>query len=336
METMHLLKTTQDIQRFVRINLSVMRESFLPYEVDARNKFLVPYLGSELHDELLNLYNQSEYPGWATTQAKQGILDKVLYFAQNALAKFTMYLAAPHMDLHLSEMGFVVTHSQNAAPASAQRVENARNAFLEGGYDNLETLLRFLESKHAAIDSYKDSEAFVLEFSNLINSAGEFDSIVPISKSRLNFIALRSELQDIKNLVIEPAISPELFAQLVDQKRSLSLCPDNKKLLALLQKAMAYMALANTMDESNALSHLSPMLTSNKKDVFSRATLKQAKERLLGYGRNYLAGAKKLLDKYPEKYPLYKNSEQFAQSDRSRPYENQEGKVFIFGQPALD
>jgi hypothetical protein len=331
----HLLGKTEDIQRFVRINISVLRESFLPYEADARQKFIIQYTGIDLHDELLDLYNDKVYPLWADSPVKEGILDKLLHHCQNALAMFTIYQAAPHMDLHLSEMGFVVTHSQNAAPASAQRVKAAVDAALSQGYDRLETMLRFLEKYHSHIPSYKDSEARVLETSNIINSATEFDQIVPISKSRLRFIALKPEMRNIKKLVLEPLIGSELFSQLVEEKNSLSLSPENLKLLKMLQPALAYMAVANTMDESNAHIHLSPMLSGNTAKALPPNTVLSAIDRFRDYGRNYLSGALKLLQLHPDNYPAYKNSKQYVDNQKNKPFENTDSPVFIFGQPSF-
>ncbi len=332
----HLLKTTEDLQGFVRINLSVLRQSFLPYEFDAQHKFIARYLGQELHSELLLLYNGDEYPGWADSEYKKGVLRQVLYHCQNALAMFTMYLAAPHMDLHLSEMGFVVTHSQNAAPASAQRVKTAVDAFLDQGYDRLEVMLRFLEKHHGVIASYGDSDAYVLENAGIINSAAEFDQILPLSLSRIRFIALRQEMQSIRKLVIEPIISEEFFSELVEQKQKLELSQDNKSLLSLLQHAMAYMAVAGTLNESNAHYHLSPMKGEGKDKALSRETILAAADRFAGYGRNYLAGVKKLLRKHPDKYPTYKHSQQYHAESKNQAYENTESKVFVFGQPSLE
>ncbi len=332
----HLLKTTEDLQGFVRINLSVLRESFLPYEYDAQHKFIARYLGEELHRELIALYNEDAYPDWADSEHKKGVLRQVLYHCQNALAMFTMYMAAPHMDLHLSEMGFVVTHSQNAAPASSQRVKTAVDAFLNQGYDRLEVMLRFMEKHHSVIASYTDSDAYVLENASIINSAIEFDRILPISLSRLRFIALRPEMHNIRKLVIEPIISPELFLELVNQKQKLELSEDNKSLLSLLQHAMAYMAVASTLDESNAHYHLSPMKGEGKGKAFGRDAVLSAADRFAGYGRNYLAGVKKLLRQHPDKYPTYKHSKQYHAQSKSQAYENTESKVFVFGQPSLE
>ncbi len=337
METKHLIKNTQDFQKFVRINQSVLQASFLPYELDARNKYLLPYIGKQLHDELIDLYNESQYPDWADDDTKKKILDNVLFCCQNALAKLTLYIAAPHLDLHLSEMGFVVSSTTNSAPASAQRVSAATQAFLSQGYDNIETLLLLLEDNHKVIDSYKDTQAYVLEFSNLINTAREFNQIIPMSISRLKFINLKSEMQTIKKLTIIPAVSSELFEQLVEEKKANTLTPPNKAILELLQKTMAYMALAQSLTLENTLGYLNPLHQPGANSPLSNSTVLQTKDRFHGYGLVYLAKAKKKLQNKPDDYPAYKTSAEFSELDRVVPYENnEEDRIFIFGQPSMD
>jgi hypothetical protein len=302
---MSLIKTIEDLQKYVRVNISVMEKSFTPYANDAAEKYLRRYLGQDLLDELIEFIDDEEYPGWADDDDKKKIFDKVLSLAQNALAKFTCHLAAPAFDLHLTEMGFVVQQNQTSSPASAERVKKMVESLEAQGWDNMETLLRYLEKHHATITSYKDSDAFVLSTRNLINSAETFDRFVNIEASRLKFIKLRPAMDDVELIHIEPVISVALADELRTQLREANLTDDNKKLLALLQRAIANLVAAREMK----------------------------REKAEFYGNHYLAEAKKLLDKDPDKYPLYKESEQYvADKTGYALYENtEESKTFTFG-----
>ncbi len=330
----HLIKDTERLQKFVRINISVLRESFLPYEFDAQHKYIRPYLSDQLTDELISLEHEGTFPAWANSQGKENLLSNILYHTQNCLAKFTIYLAAPHMDLHLSEMGFVVTNTQHSAPASSQRVKAARDAMLSQGYDNLEILLQILEKNHKTIQSYGENELFVLENNNIISNTAEFDNILPISRSRLRFISLRPEMTTLKKFFIIPGIGQEMFQELLTQKQNLELSPDNHKLIKLLQYALAYKSIANTLNESNALRTISPMLTSE--ESLSVSVLQNTRIRYETYAKAYLMSAKRLLLSSPGNYPAYKNSSQYDFDVLNKPYENQESGLFVCGQPNID
>lgn len=348
MENTHLIANTENLQKYVRINISVLRQSFLPYEFDAQEKYLLPYLGDSLLAELRTLENKNEYPGWATSDEKKNTLVSLLEKAKRSLAKFTIYLAAPHMDLHLSEMGFVVTSTQNSAPASTQRVQAVRNALLEGGYDSLEVMLKFLETRHLEIDSYKNSDAFVFAFSNLINSAAEFNKILPINNSRLHFLSLKGELANVRDLVIAPVASKELVKEIIDQKTNNNLTEPNIKALLFMQKALANIAAANTISPRSATIYLNPSsragdpvsdsaLTDPRGNVpLAGLIITQTKDRLLSVGHAHLAALEKLLHNSPDKYPAFKASDVYANKDKTTPFENTDCPLFIFGQPATD
>ena len=301
-----LIKTIQDLQKYVRVNISIMEKSFSPYANDAAEKYLRRYLGQTLLDELeVFVKTPNSYPSWADTAENKKIFDKVLALSQNTLAKFTCFLAAPAFDLSLTEMGFVVQQNQTTTPASAERVKKLVESLESQGWDNMETLLRYLEKHHAIITSYKDSDAFVLATRNLINSAEVFDRYVNIEASRLKFIKLRPSMDDVELIHIEPVISVALADELRKQQREASLTGDNKKLLTILQRSIANLVGAREM----------------KREGAGR------------YGEHYLAEARKLLDKDPDKYPLYKESDQYVATKTGYAYhENtEEAKTFAFG-----
>ena len=331
---MNLINTTEELQGYTRINISVLRESFVPYQRDAFDTFLRKYLGDDLSGELHLLATQQEYPQWADTQGKKEILDKVLDLTRNALAKFTLYLASPHLDLHLSEMGFVVQHTQNSAPASGDRVKKATQAYLEGGHNATERLLVTLEKNHAQIPSYKDSDAYVIAFNNLINTAEVFDRYVSIGKSRLEFIRIRSEMDNVESLVIEPGISPQLVQRLKQGMRNNDLQDHYKKLLVLVQRALANFSVANTIE--NTTVRRSQNESSPRDAELVASSLHYTKERLTGYGKLFLAKAKKLLDDNPDNFPEYRQSAQYIEERQWEAFDNSnpDNSVFVFGQPS--
>jgi len=348
MENHHIIQQTEQLQKYVRINVSVLRQSFLPFEFDAQEKFLLPYLGDSLLFELRTLENENNYPEWADTPEKKQVLGQLLEKCKRSLAKFTIYLATPHMDLHLSEMGFVVTHTSNSAPASAHRVQAARDALLSSGYDSLEIMLRHLEAHHHKIDSYKNSEAFLFSFSSLISSADEFNSFLPIGRSRLHFASLKGEMANLTDMVIAPIASKELIDELIQGKQKQTLSEHSKKALFLMQKAIAHLTAANTLTPRSAAIYLNPSAHSPQafSDLSSGGTrdhqpvneliLRQTKDRLNAVGQAHLAALKKLLQNNPDKFPAYKNSKAFSEADKTKSFENTDSPLFVFGQPPLE
>ncbi len=331
----HLINTTEELQKFVRINISVLRESFLPYELDARNKFIIPYIGQQLHDELIELNDSNTYPDWVSTPKEEKMLMRILYYTQNALAKFTIYLAAPHMDLHLSEMGFVVTNTQHSAPASAQRVAKAVNAFYNQGFDNLEALLGLIEANHDKIPSYINVTHSIFSTGSLIISATEFNKIFPIGNSRIRFAYLVPELQKVTGSIIIPAIGKAFFDHLLEGKQNLSLDTNHQKLLEKLQLSTAYFTMAGALSENNIRVLFGPMPPGTlPREHPSEATIKNTTKKYSSYAKSHLLQATKLMLSNPGHFPVYKNSPLYNQHLREKPFENLDSGIFIFGHPS--
>ena len=333
----HLINTTEDLQRFVRINISVLEKSFLPYEALARKKHLIPYIGQELHDELLTLYYDQIYPQWAETEELKRTLDKILAGAQSCLANFTLYMATPHMDIHLSSMGFVVQHNDSTTPASAQRVQAAQDSFLSLGYDSMELLLELLEASAQKIPSYKNIEAHVLAHEHFINSAKDFDRILSIGKSRLRFISLKKEMTNIEKLSVEPIISSNLAHSIKEQLRQGTLTPENKRIAEIIKRACAYLAVANTLTLENVLDYIQPHQRHSRSTTDAlTAVLNNTRERMLAYGKAYLGAVRKILKDHPQDYPLYMDSPVYDPDPKMSSFENNEdNRFFVFGQPPL-
>jgi hypothetical protein len=300
-----LIKSIHQLQQFVRVNISVMEKSFTPYCNDAAEKYLRRFLGETLLLEMADFSDNDNHPDWADNDELKAIFEQAFKLSQNALAKFTVLLGAPAFDLQLTEMGFVVQQNQNTSPASAERVKKLVESLETQGWNNMETLLRFLEKHQSVIESYKNSDAFVMAHGNLINSAEVFDRYVNIDSSRLTFIKLKAAMDDVEIIHIEPVISAELADELRNQQRNSELSDANKKLLLILQRSVANLVAAREL----------------KKDGADK------------YGIHYLAEAKKLIDKFPDDYPLYKESAQYVVNKTSYSlHENSDdSKTFVFG-----
>ncbi len=309
MTTKHLIVNTEQVQQFARMNNSVLKNSFLPYEPEAREKYLVKYLGDTLHEQLLDYSKNEAIPPFADTDVKKDLFRKLHFLAQAVTAKFTLYIAAPHLDLHLSELGFVVTMNQNSAPASTARVEAATKALLEQGYSAIETLLKFLEKHHEQIASYKDSEAHVISKKNFIRSASDFENFVKIGGSRYRFIEeIQPEMDNVEITTIEPMISKALAEKLKETPPE-----KNSKAAELLD--IIKRAIANTVEGSLVDDKLEP----------------RKAQTLTFYGKHFMSEIKKHLEANADVYPEYKTSSSYVAKHTYEHRDNTDAKMFVFG-----
>ena len=105
---MALLKTTEDIQKYVRANSVLQTTSYAPYVNDAMNKYMNDVLSPALMAELSSYNDDPDtYDAPDGTETKDA-LAALLPYAESALVAFTLFIASPFMDLQITEAGLGV------------------------------------------------------------------------------------------------------------------------------------------------------------------------------------------------------------------------------------
>jgi len=303
-----LFSTASDIKPFINIVGTFNFESVSPYIETAQERYLNRYLGDTLLDKLLYRYNN---PGEADGDAETNeALDALLPYAQKVLAKFAFYLAVPMLDVQLTSAGFAVTSNSNVSPASDKRVAAFRAAMEADGWDLTESMLKFLEKNQTDYPSWVASTAYTTTYATFINTATDFDKIIRINESRLEFQKMIPDMVNVELLRIEPVISKELADAIRDEIKAGFVSVANEKILTLIRRAVAYYTFVDT----------------GRSDI-----LMMDKHRNLA--DMYLTQVKKILDENIADYPLYEASSSYdSDSIGYASYENEEeNTTFTFG-----
>ena len=280
---MAFFKSTEDIQKYLKVNISQKATSIAPFADDAANKYIRPHLGASLFDSLKTWLN-AEAPEEGEEIEENAALTALLPYVLNALAKFTFYAATPTLDVQISETGFGVISTSSTVPASKERVAAFRESMLQLAYDCIEELLNFLELNQDDYSEWVSSDAYTQTFKNFINSASAYDKIVKIDNSRLKFIERIPKMDDVEMLKIEPAISKDLADEIREQIKTDEVSETNEVILPLIRRSLVNFT---EFEFSN-----------------------DEKQRLLG--EHYLTEVKKILDGSPDSYPLYKASTAYS------------------------
>ena len=309
---MALIKTTVEMRTYLRMSLSEKEASWQPYVGPATDKYIRPVLGDVLLDALNADYNA------ATHDAD---LVALLPYVQGALAKFTLLMAVPNLDLNISEGGFTVISSPNVAPASRERVNALMASLLEQGWDAIEILLRFLEENINDYASWETSDAYTLAIRNLVNSAVDFDKIFHIMQSRILFNRFRNSLDDVDNLIIKRNISADMFDALMADIRAGVISAENQKILPLLKRAEVFYAISENIDKSKC---------EGVGVEINNQFLKLDMDLMKYKARQYLDDALVIMKATPDDYPEYRDSAQY-QVAVTRFENDADRKIFVFG-----
>jgi hypothetical protein len=311
---MSLIKTISEFQKFVRLQGTISDDTIMVAVPDAQEKYIRQILGDELLADLELWYNLED-------PTEMDHYTALLPYVQRALARFTIFVVSPELDVNVTSSGIGVVSSDHLAPASSDRVAKFDKNNELRGWDNVETLLRFLENNAADYPEWVASEGYTLSIRNLVNSATEFDRIFSIGKSRLMFNNYRPVMDDVDMLRIYPVISEDLFTRIITEIKAKNITSAVKAILPLLQRAEVYFAAVDKIDRSNYNGVGVEMnLTMLNRDI----------ELYTSKAKTYLSQALAIMNANIADYPEYRDSGIYNASDSE--YENkQENPIYVFG-----
>lgn len=311
---MSLIKTIDEFQKYVRVQGTVSIDTMMAAVPDAQEKYLRNTLGDELLNDLELWYNLDPNP---VVPAYTALLPHV----QRALARLSLFVVSPELDVQVTNSGIAIISNTNLAPASSDRVAKFDKNNELRGWDNVETLIRFLEDHADDYPEWTASEAYTLAIRNLVNSATEFDRIFSINKSRLVFNNYRPVMDDVDLLRIKPVISEAMFDKLVTEIKAGTISAANKNILPLLQRAEVYFTAVDKLDRANYDGvGVQVNLTMLQRDV----------DNYTKKGEAYLSQAITIMNKNIDSYPEYRDSGIYDASGSS--FENkQENTIYVFG-----
>ncbi len=294
---MSLFKSISDFSKYVKLNSAIeFDKAIQPYEPDAVRDYIAPAMSKALFDKLNAYYNDSN-------PVPDSALDSLLPVVQAALARFTMLVASPFLDINIGSSGYTTASTQQLVPASEARVRKLDNATEALAWQNIEALLQFLELNKADYQEWVESSSYTMNISNLINSALEFDAVFSINQSRLTFKKLRPKISKIELLKIIPAISQELYDAIITELRDNNVSAANNKILQYLRFAVANFVMSENPSDQYA----------------ADATA-------------FLSAVMGIIDASESDYPLYHSSSVVRSTSDYSQYENTEdSKVFVFG-----
>jgi hypothetical protein len=311
---MSLIKTITEFKKFVRLQGTIPDETIIVAVPDAQEKYLRNILGDELLADLDLWYNLED------SEVVEAY-SKLLPYVQRALARFTLFVVSPELDVQISGSGIGVVSNSNLAPASSDRVAKFDKNNELRGWDNVETLLKFLEDNAGDYPEWVSSEAYTLAIRNLVNSAIDFDRIFSIKQSRLVFNNYRPVMDDIDLLRIKPVISTEMFDKLLNEIKSGNISTANKLILPLLQRAEVFFAAVDKLDKSNY------------DGVGVQVNLTLLQRDIENYGRkaeSFLSQALSIMSKNIDDYPEYRDSVIFDQTTADF-VNKSENTIYVFG-----
>jgi hypothetical protein len=199
-------------------------------------------------------------------------------YCERIVSNKAYLVGLPFFDLVETEAGFAVMRTDTKAPASRERVEALRAGVESWLSDSIERCLEYLEETMAYHEDWKGSPVYSLLSDTYIHTLRMFRRFAPFEGNQLAFVAAKPKMLSVIRLKIEPVISPELSDQIIEQLRDNEIIDTkNEAILPNLRFAFANYVAGNDDD-----------------------------------GRSYLMKVKKVINRTPDDYPAYRDSDLYA------------------------
>lgn len=323
-----LFKTTEEIKEFISVNHNFELTDIMPSIRQACNKYIIPAIGLPFFNQLAEAYrlDNASIPEDLAIQA-----------IQEALAHYSYFLYAPIGFVQIGNNGIQEATSQNSGPARQWVTYDLKVALLESGDVALDACLQFLETNAAAYPAWQASEAYTRSKESFLNSADAISEYINIQNSRRTFLAMRPFIRKAERHYLTNLLGNELLEELKEQIKTNTLSAENKKVVKLIEPALAQLALHKAIPElamKVSADGIKVQSFSNgiiKKDTASDTYLSALSRTLEVDGNADLQALTTYLIANAEAIPLFKNSEVYIarQPASSCSTFNKNSKIFV-------
>lgn len=251
-------KEIEEFREVVTISKGIKIEAFTGSCNYALDRFLKPWLGSDFIEAALAAYAIDPLAArWVN----------VIPLIQNTLANFTFVRYIPIGQVVVDAGGISRKKNANFESAYTNQINQLLAEHYEQGYNNLETLLEYLEENKADFPEWTTSDQYLNNKQYFINSFKEFESVYPIMRGRYTFTNLLPVIGEVEMLEIAPELG-EYFAELKQSMQDDDLSAKEKTMLVDLKKAIVYFTIAASIQKHwIKLTHNSVVFTEHDKDT---------------------------------------------------------------------
>jgi hypothetical protein len=241
-----LLKTSNELARFVRVDFTQVPKPVHHEEERLRELLLLPLLGAPLLHWL-----DAQYEAGVTAD-DDSLAGELVHKVQGALARLSIAGSLQELQVSLDDTGVHITTTTTTKTAFQWQTTGLDRALMRKGYLALNTLLHWLEANREKSDELKAWAAGPGQHHRrqLLVSATEFSRFENIQDSWEVFEALRPLLRTQELFILEPQLGYDFLSELREQVRTRSLTAENEQLLEdFIRPALAACTLAKAIPE---------------------------------------------------------------------------------------
>lgn len=222
------------------INTSMDIRSLEPVIYDTARAHLVPYLSQTFYDSMVAA---------ATSGSPTAPQTALLPFIRRALAKLTIYEYQKIGNVEMGESGLHRIETETRKSAYKYQEKNYKDYFLIGGYNDIETMLKFLSDNAGQYTTWANTDEALAHRNSILNYSSQFRLSVQRDCDRWTFETLRPLIQFATEFQIQQVIPVALYDGLITRYKAVTLTAPEKELLTRMRKAIAHRAISEAIKQ---------------------------------------------------------------------------------------
>lgn len=258
----YFFQDISDLSHSIRVTEAYNFAEIEPFLERAFNKYLNNNIGigQELASVILAEYNKG-YD--ILTDKKKELVNLV----RPVVGNLAFYHYIPVGSLIFGADGVTTIEKENRKKALKWERDQARDEFLDAGFEALESLLFHLEKNKDDFSQWKNSEAFTIFKECFITSVADFSREYPLLQSRRTFLAIKHIMRRIQQHAIADVMGQSAYDELFNKHNGTNTTPltvTQKKCLLNIKPALAYLTMAEAYTE------LGIVITNKGVQIFSK------------------------------------------------------------------
>lgn len=246
---MILIKTIEEILKYVPMDVNLHYEKILPFIDDAQRKFIKPLLGDDYYTAFVTDYTDNTNPA-GVNDGMDADNFALLPYVQRSLAHYAAFLSVPHLGTAIGSAGIQEQFTNNSRPAPAYKVRSLQLQYINQADQFADELLEYLEENASALKYgtwYADIDANTAMAGTIVYSTKIASKHIDINESRRVFLRLKKRILDIEKNDVKKMVCADQYDDFVTQIKTGSLTAANEALLELIEPYIAKKALYLTI-----------------------------------------------------------------------------------------
>jgi hypothetical protein len=232
-----ILGDTDFLAHYTGANRNMMWEELTPGIRQAVEKYIIPYIGRSMYNELADYYVD---PPNTPIPA----MDQAVTLLQDCVAYYTAYHVLPERNAFLTSMGVTQNTPADGSgqPINQWGYKAKRWNALENGDMFLDTLMRWMEDNNGDgdFDTWTTAPEYTSKVSNFFKHTDDLDSFLNMQRSRRSFISLVKYCRQVEEDVVKALLCDDLYSAVLDDTPTAA----NALLIPMIRRAVANLGLA--------------------------------------------------------------------------------------------